>query len=143
MAKILGNDYRLFVESTTAGTYNQILGQGSLKVDRKAGSIDISDKNSAPYGLKAPGNIDVQVTCEGVVDLPDTTGLDRLDTIFKARNTVNFQIRNGALAPADSQFQCSMYIQDLSIDFGKDAAASYAITLTPAAAPTTDLLFQS
>jgi predicted secreted protein len=142
MAKILGNDYRLFVESPTPGTYNQIGGQGDLSVDRKAGSIDISDKNSAPYGLVAAGNFAVEISLDGIPDLPDANGLARVDTQFKARTATKFQIRNGALGTgADVKFEASCNILDLSINLGKDSGGSYSIRLGLAASPATDTLF--
>lgn len=141
MAKILGNNNRLFIESTTPGTYNQIAGQGSLTIDRKASNIDISDKNSAPYGLLAPGNFAVTIGCDGVPDLPDTTGLGRADTQFKAQAATKFQIRKAPYAVGDVTFEASMYILDCSIEFPKDDAGKFSLSLGLAAAPTTDTMF--
>ncbi len=141
MAKLLGNNTRLFVESSTPGTFNQVGGQGDLSIDRKAATIDISDKNSAPYGLLAPGNFAIEISLDGVPDLPDADGLGRLDTQFKARAVTGIQIRDGALGVGDVVFEADMYILDLSVTHGKDAASSYTVRLGLAAAPTVDTLF--
>ena len=44
MAKRLGNDFLLWIESTTPGTYNLVKGQQSLSISRDAGSIDTTTK---------------------------------------------------------------------------------------------------
>lgn len=141
MAKKLGNDYRLFVgDGAGSETFTQIAGQRSLKYDRKATTIDISDKTSAPYGLKAPGNFNVQIDCEGVVDLPDTNGLSRSETLFKARTAGNYQIRKSPFSSGDIVFAASCYTLDCSPDYPKDAESTYTIQLGLAAVPTTDTL---
>ena len=55
MAKKLGNDYRLWIESATPGTFNEIKGGTSLKINRQASTIDTSTKDDFPYGTQAPG----------------------------------------------------------------------------------------
>lgn len=141
MAKKLGNDHQLWVESATAGTFNTILGQGDLSVPRKSNPIDVSDKNSGGYGLTAAGNFDVRISLSGIPDLPDTTGLNRVDTQFKARNSNKFQIRKSPFAVGDVVFEGLCNILDCSIEHPKDAASSYSIELGLAAAPVTDTLF--
>lgn len=55
MAKKLGNDYRLWIEGSTPGTYAEIKGGTTLKISRQAGQIDTSTKDDFPYGSQAPG----------------------------------------------------------------------------------------
>lgn len=140
MAKLLGNNYRLYIQSTTAGTYNPIGGQGDLSYSRKAVLIDVSDKNNAPYGLKAAGNFDVEITLNGIPDLPDANGLTRAETMFKTQAVEKYQIRKAPFATGDVVFEASCYTNDLSLSFPKDSPASYSLGLGLAAAPVTDLL---
>lgn len=140
MAKLLGNNYRLYIQSATAGTYNPIGGQGDLSYSRKAQLIDVSDKNNAPYGLKAAGNFDVEISMSGIPDLPDANGLSRAETMFKTQAIEKYQIRKAPFATGDVIFEGSCYTNDCSVSFPKDAPASYTLALGLAAAPTTDLL---
>ena len=55
MAKKLGNDFLLWIESTTPGTYNLVKGQQALSISRDAGSIDTTTKDESGYGTSAPG----------------------------------------------------------------------------------------
>jgi predicted secreted protein len=142
MATLLGNNYRLWVESATAGTYNLIKGQQSLSYSRKANTIDISTKDNTPYAASAPGLFDVSITLDGIADLPDTTGFTRVETQFKAQAVTKFQIRkNGASGvTGDAVFEASCYILDLSPDFGQNDAVKYTVALGIASAPVTDTL---
>jgi predicted secreted protein len=140
MAAKLGNDRKLFIQSSVAGTYNEIKGQGSLKRGQRAGSIDISDKNTAPYGKVAPGNFDVSVTMSGIVDLPDANGIERVYDKFKTRATELYEVRKSPFAPADVVFRAEMYVLGCDLDDPKDGASSYDLSLGLAAAPSIDLL---
>jgi predicted secreted protein len=95
MAKKLGNDYRLWIESSTPGTYNQILGQQSLSYSRSSNQIDVSDKNNSPYALSAAGLFDVSISLEGLADLPDATGYTLLETKFLAQTAVEVPDQEG------------------------------------------------
>jgi len=142
MATKLGNDYRLWVESTTLGTYNLVLGQQSLAYGRKANTIDISTKDNTPYASSAPGLFDVSVTLDGIADLPDTTGFTRVETQFKAQTATKFQIRKGGTSGTDSDkvLAATFYILDFSVDFAQNDAVKYKLALGLASAPTTDAL---
>lgn len=142
MATKLGNDYRLWVESTTPGTYNLVLGQQSLSYGRTANTIDISTKDNTPYAASAPGLFDVSVTLDGIADLPDTTGFTRVETLFKAQTATKFQIRKGGAAGADADkvLAATFYILDFSVDFAQNDAVKYKLALGLASAPTTDAL---
>lgn len=140
MAVKLGNDKQLFVQSATAGTYNVVKGQGNLTRGQKAATIDISDKNNAPYGLTAPGNFDISLDMAGVMDLPDVNGIERVYTQFKARATELFEIRKAPFAVGDMIWRASCYVTGFDIDEAKDGATTYKMTLGLAAAPSTDTL---
>lgn len=142
MAKKLGNDYRLWIESATPGTYNQIAGQQSLSYSRSSQQIDVSDKNNSPYALSAAGLFDVQVSLEGLADLPDATGYTLLETKFLAQTSWKFQIRKGGSSGSgtDVVWAATCNILELSNEFAQNGAVKYTTKLGLASAPTTDAL---
>lgn len=142
MAKKLGNDYRLWIESATAGTYNEIKGQTSMKVSRKAGEIDTSTKDDYPYGTQAPGLKTLTIDVELYPNLPDANGYTLFETASQGSSPKNFQIRKGGSAGAagDVVFQASMYIGSFDTDYGKNDVVKCNSQLSLAAAPTTDTL---
>lgn len=144
MAKKLGNDYRLWIESTTPGTYNQILGQQDLSVDESGGTIDTSTKDDFPYGTQAPGLRQVTINFTMIPNLPDATGFTRFETIATATvaTPVNIQVRKGGSAgvDADKVFAGSVYITNFNKSFGQNDAVKATGSLVSAAAPTTNAL---
>jgi hypothetical protein len=144
VAKGLGNNYYLYVESTTPGTYTLIKGQGDLKVSRSSSSVDLSSKADFPYALSAPGLRNVSITCDIKPDLPDANGYTRLETLCAAspQAPFNVQIRKGGLtgAAGDVIFQASMYGTITETSMGQNAALTVSLELTLAGAPTTDVL---
>jgi predicted secreted protein len=144
MAKKLGNDYRLWIESAVAGTFNEIKGNTSLKINRAANMIDTSAKSDFPYGTQAPGLRNLSIDFECIPDLPDATGYTRMETQANAATTtpVKFQIRKGgsAGATADVVFEAPLYIGNFDTDFGQNAVVKATCQLTLASAPTTDAL---
>lgn len=142
MAKRLGNDYRLWIESAMAGTFNEIKGQTTLKISRQAGSIDTSTKDDFPYGTQAPGLKTLTVDVELYPNLPDATGYTRFETLSQGSTPVNFQVRKGGSAGAagDVVFEASMYIGNFDTDMSKNDVLKVTAQLTLAAAPGTDVL---
>lgn len=143
MGKKLGNEYRLWIESTTPGTYNEIKGQTSMKVNRQSGSIDTSTKDDYPYGTQAPGLKTLTLDVEIYPNLPDANGYTRFETLSQGSAPVNFQIRKGGSAgngTTDVVFAASMYIGNMDSDFGKNDVVKCSAQLSLAAAPTTDAL---
>jgi predicted secreted protein len=142
MAKKLGNDYRLWIESSTPGTYNQILGQQSLSYSRSSNQIDVSDKNNSPYALTAAGLFDVSISLEGLADLPDATGYTLLETKFLAQTAWKFQIRKAGTSgvDADKVFAATLNILELSTEFPQNGAVKYSAKFGLSIAPTTDAL---
>jgi hypothetical protein len=100
VAKKLGNDYRLWIESATPGTYNEIKGGQELSVSRSAATIDTSTKDDFPYGTSAPGMRQLSVPFSIIPNLPDATGYTRFETVANAATATptNFQIRKGGSA---------------------------------------------
>lgn len=145
MAKKLGNDYRLWVESTVAGTYNEVKGGQSLSVNQSGSTIDTSTKDNSPWGTQAPGLRSVTISAEMIPDLPDANGYTRLESIANAATTTpaNIQIRKGGSAgatPGDVVFAGSVYITEWNQSYGMNDAVKGTCTLVSAAAPTTNVL---
>lgn len=144
MARALANNYLLWLESSTPGTFNYILGQGTLKISRSAGKIDLSSKPDFPYGLSAPGARDVTITLDIKPDLPDANGYTRLETLCNAAVPSSFKIqlrKNGTSgAGGDVVFAASMYGNLSGDDYSMNAALVKTLELTLASAPTVDTL---
>lgn len=142
MAKKLGNDYRLWIESATAGTYNEIKGGTTLKINRQASTIDTSTKDDYPYGTQAPGLKSLTIDAEIFPNLPDANGYGRLEVAANGSTPTNFQIRKGGSAGAvgDVVFQASLYVGNFNTDFPKNDVVKSDFQLTLAAVPTTDAL---
>lgn len=145
MAKRLGNDYLVWIESETAGTYNLVKGQQAVSISRDAGSIDTTTKDDAGYGTSAPGLKSLKLSLDTIPNLPDTTGFTRLESKCNAtpQSPFNIQIRKGGPAgamPADVVFAGSVYGNISSTEFGQNDAVKAKVEFSAAAAPTTDVL---
>jgi predicted secreted protein len=144
MAKGLGNNYFVWVESAVAGTYNLIKGQQSGKVTRNAGNVDLSTKDNAGYGSTAPGLKDWSIDLSVIPDLPDATGYTRLETLCAATPQVpfNVQIRKGGTAgvTGDAVFAGSVYGNIDGTDFAQNGAVGVTVKLLGNGAPTADTL---
>jgi hypothetical protein len=145
MAKKLGNDYRIWIESATPGTYNEIKGGQNLSVNRSGGTIDTSTKDDFPYGTQAPGLRQVAIPAAFIPNLPDANGYTRLATLANAATATpfNIQIRKGGstgASPGDVVFECSVYVTDFNTSFDQNDAVKATCTFVSASAPTTDAL---
>lgn len=143
MAKLLGNDYRLWIESSTAGTFYEIKGNTALKINRTAELIDTSAKSDFPYGTQAPGLRNCTIDFTIIPDLPDTNGFGRLEARAAQSASTNFQIRKDGSSgtdPDDVVFEAAFYIGNFSTDMPKNAPVTVEGQLALAAAPTTDEL---
>lgn len=142
MAKLLGNNYRLWIESATTGTYNMITGQQSLSYTRKANTIDTAAKDDFPYATVSAGLFDISVSLDGIATLPDANGFTLAETNFKSQTAKNFQIRKGGSSgtSGDAVWTASCNILDMSIDYGQNEGAKYKLELGIASAPSTDAL---
>ena len=142
MSKGLSNNYRVWIESSTPGTYNLIKGQAGAKVSRSASSIDLTTKDDAGYGSSAPGTRSLTVTMSLKPNLPDANGWTRLETLAKAAAPApfNIQIRKGGDAggTGDVVFACSVYGNVDGDDYGLNSGVNMDVTFSAAAAPTTD-----
>jgi hypothetical protein len=134
MGKKLGNDYRLWIESATPGTYNEIKGGTSLKINRTSNLIDTSTKDDFPYGTQAPGLKALTIDSEIYPNLPDANGFTKLEAAAAGSTPIGFQIRKGGSEGV------SMYVGNFNTDMGKNDVVTCDFQLTLAAAPTTDTL---
>lgn len=143
MAKKLGNEYRVWIDGATPGTFGEIKGQTTTKVNRQAGNIDTSSKEDFPYGTAAPGARAVSLDIEIFPNLPDTN-YTRLETVSQAvpQEPVKFQIRKGGSAGAtgDVVFEALMNIGNFDTDFPMNGVVKCTLQLTLAEAPTIDTL---
>jgi predicted secreted protein len=80
VAKKLGIDYRLWIESATPGTYNMIKGNTTLSYEASGETVDTSSKDDYPWRTRAAGMRDLTVNFEIVPDLPDANGYTRFET---------------------------------------------------------------
>lgn len=140
MAKKLGSDYRLFIQSTTAGTFNQPAGQGNLSVDRGKGFSSNATKDQEGVDTQIPGLRTITVKQDITPDLPDANGYTRMETLDKSNAAEVYQIRKKPFAPTDVVFECSMYTSLDSSGFDQGASVKTPVTLQPAAQPTVDSL---
>ncbi len=145
MGKKLGNDYRVWVESAVAGTFNEIKGNTALSISRSGGAIDTSSKETFPYGTQAAGARSVSIQATFRPDLPDAQGYGRLATNAKALVSTPFliQVRKGGsagVAPGDVVFEGSVYVTDFNDQLGLNEVVETSVTFVLAAAPVTDTL---
>jgi predicted secreted protein len=136
VAKRLGRNCKLLIESATPGTFNAISGNVNLSVSRSSDTIDTSTKDDFPYGSQASGLQKVSITATFRPDLPDANGYDRLVTQIGTGNPFNVQIKDGATVV----FQGSVYSTARGNDLNVNDPGEVSLTLVAAAAPTTDLL---
>jgi len=142
MAKLLGSDYRLWIDGPTTGTYAEIKGQTKLKVTRAANQIDSTTKDSGGYETGMSGTKKVTIDVEMMPNLPDANGYTRLASQFALGAQVLFQIRKGGSAGStgDIVFQGLMNIASLDEQEDLNEVISSTAQLTLAAAPTVDTL---
>jgi hypothetical protein len=144
MAKGLGNNYLVWVESITPGTYNLIKGQQGATISRSSSSIDLGSKDDNGYAASAPGLRTLTISLTVLPNLPDSTGYTRLETLCNAspQAPFNIQIRKGGAtgATGDVVFAGSVYGNLDSTGFDQNAGVPVGITFTAAGAPTADTL---
>jgi predicted secreted protein len=139
MAKSLGNTHRLWVESTTPGTYHEVKGQTTLSISRQGNQIDTTTKDDGAYGTSMSGTKALTITAGFIPDLPDANGIVRLFTLAVANPSApfNVQIRDTASA---IKFLGSVNAINFDETADLNSPRGVSITLGAAAAPTTDLL---
>jgi hypothetical protein len=134
VAKRLGRNCKLLVESAVPGTFNALSGNVNLSVSRSGNTVDTSTKDDFPYGSQASGLQNVSITATFRPDLPDANGYDRMVTLITGGSPFNIQIKDGATVV----FQCSVYSTGRNNDLNQADAGEVSLTLVAAAAPTID-----
>lgn len=145
MTKKLSNDYRLWIESSTPGTYNEIKGQQTLSINRASGTVDTTTKDDFPWGSQAPGSRSVSIPFGLIPNLPDPDGYTRLETLAASdvSTPIGIQIRKGGSSgadPGDVVWECSMYVTDFNTGLDQNTPVTATGTLVNAAPPTLDVL---
>jgi len=140
MAKKLGSDYRLFVQSTVPATFNQPAGQGNLSIDRGKAFSSNATKDQEGVDTQSPGLRTITIKQDLTPDLPDANGYTRIETLDKSNATEVYQIRKKPFATADVVFECLMYTSLDSTGLDQGASVKTPLTLQPAAQPTVDAL---
>jgi hypothetical protein len=140
--KLQANGYLAWVESATPLTYNVIKGQGDYNESRSEPEIDTSSKETTGYSTGAFGAAKVSGDLAIRVDLPDTNGYTRLETLAKNKTAFMFQIRKNGVAgvTTDAVFECLVYASLVSRDYPKDGVVQAKFKIVLAAAPTIDAL---
>ncbi|WP_310474102.1 hypothetical protein [Sandarakinorhabdus sp.] len=131
-----GDDYFVFIESATPGTFNKIKGQRELSHSFAMGTYSQSTKDS-PVELSGAAGVTHGVTFAFMPELPDSNGATRFKTLANTRASVRAQIRNAADVVV---FDCVMRITGFNTDYPFRDGVGVQSTLVPAAAPTVDLL---
>jgi len=140
MGKKLGSDYRLFLQSAVAGTFNMPAGQGNLNIQRGKGFSSSATKDTEGVDTQTPGLRTLSIKQELIPDLPDANGYTRMETLDKSNDTEIYQIRKKPFAVGDVVFEGSFYTALDNTDFEQGGSVKAGVTLQPAAQPTVDLL---
>lgn len=142
MAVKLGNDYKVYIESTTPGTYNVIRGQRECSRSGSQATFSLGNKDTAPYDPQAPGTKTVGLSLVVTPDLPDTNGYTRAETVANATSAtpVGVQIRKSPYSGSDVVFEADMYITGFNGNFPYNGEVTTNMEFSLAAAPTVDAL---
>jgi hypothetical protein len=140
MAKKFGSDYRLFVQSSVAGTFNQPAGQGNLTIRRSKASASNATKDTEGYDTQIPGLKSLTLSQELTPSLPDPSGYTRMETLDKSNTAEVYQVRKKPWATTDVVFEAVMNTSLDDTAFNQGASVTVGSTLTLAEAPTVDAL---
>jgi hypothetical protein len=141
MARKLGQNYRLYVGSgASPEVFSVLAGQRSLTRDESTPLIDQSSKETGQYALQTPGRKALTLTVEGILDLPDANGIERLKTASNADPLVPvaIQIQDTSVSPNAVVFECEMYPGNFNMGADDQDNATYSFSLTAESAPSTD-----
>lgn len=142
MPKKLGNDLRVWIESSTAGTFNEILGQQDVSVDGNQNFIDTSTKDTGQYATQAPAQRTTGVQLSLVPDYPDANGYGRLLTLYGASSPTPFriQLREAPFAIGNIVFDAPVYLGSFNRTGPQNGVRGCSVSFGLAGAPTVDTL---
>lgn len=140
--KLLGSQYRLWIESSTVSTFNMIAGQTKLKVSRSTNQIDGTSKDDEGWETNLNGTKKLTIDAEMKPSLPDANGYSRMETQWKASTPTKFQIRGGGAegGTEDVVFECVMNITSFDTQSDNNDVVQCTSQLSIASAPTVDTL---
>lgn len=139
MAKLDANLYRVYLETAVADTYAAIGGQRSSSKTSSRSTFSKATKGG-DVDVQGVGLRSLQLTCEGMPDLPDANGFTRAKTLYAAGTTIGVQVRKSPFADSDDVFECDMIISNIDESYPFNDGVGYQITFVPAAEPTNDTL---
>lgn len=129
MSKVAGVDVLLKVKDSASGTLKVVGGQTGASLNRKASTIDTSDKTTGGWATSLVGLKSWSVDCEGFVILGDE-GQDLLEQAFENRQTVYVDIRIGADSDVNGiTYTGQAVITELSNEFKQDDAVTFSLSL--------------
>ncbi len=131
-----GDDHFVFIEAATAGSFTKVKGQRELSHSFSMGTYSQSTKDS-PIEINGAAGVTHVITFAFMPDLPDANGATRLKTLASSRATTRLQIRNAADVVV---FDCVMRVTGFNTEYPFRDGVGVQCTLSPAAAPTLDLL---
>lgn len=129
MAKVAGVDVLLKVNTGTDVTpvYTALGGQTSATLNRSAGTIDTTDKNSNGWAETMAGIKTWSVDCDSFVVLGNA-GLEALITAFEARTALKISIQVGT-GTGSYTYTGSVVITDFPEEYPQDDAVSISLSL--------------
>lgn len=138
----LGNNYKLYVESSTPGTFYPIAGQGNFSKSGSAANIDTTTKDDYPWGTTAPGTRSLTMTLAITPNLPDANGYSRLETLANANPPAafNIQLRKSPFSGGDVVFAAPVYALGIDQQFPQNDKVTSSVNFGLAGAPTVDTL---
>lgn len=138
MAFSLGDVYKVYVSNKASpAVFNPVKGQSSFSINGTANQIDTSNKDTGNYATSLAGRQDLQMSLEGILDLPDTNGLELLFTDSKTVGATRvIQLRLAPFAATDVIFECLISVGSFQRGYSSQEAVGYSIDMSPAEAPT-------
>lgn len=136
MAKLDANLYRCFIESATAGTFNEIKGQRGSDVTTSLDTYSVATKDSGNWDINAAALLKADLSVELVPDLPDSTGYTRCETLFAARTVTRVQWKQGATIV----FDAPVLITSINRNYPFNDAVGVQINFALTGAPTVNAL---
>jgi hypothetical protein len=142
MAKLLAKDYRVWIETATAGTFAMIKGQQTLRLSQSSEPDDTTTKDDWPYKTMTSGPRGGSISVDLLPDLPDVTGFERAETFGISGAPIKVQVRRGGAtgaSPADVAFEGSVILTGYESDMSSGPVKA-SFTMVLAAAPTINKL---
>ena len=128
-----GNNYRAFIESATAGTFNQIAGQRALSYDTSLATYSVATKDSGAFDINGAGLLSLNLSVEVVPNLPDANGFTRCETLHNTRvNTARVQVRKSPFSGSDIIFDAPILVTGIpkSAPFNDTVAGPISFALS-------------